>query len=208
MNLPPYTRHCVSPKSKLRMRAAEKVLAERESIGTSAHHAGNRAELDADCGEWSGKRINAYRQSLATYSNLPTVLLEIPALRPRAIEEPAGSQGLPGGIRSETSASRVIAIGFSPGLREMALAGTIDPETPDANRTYTVDQIKVVKADDVSVLKPTSTPSLMSVTCYPFYPAGDAPVRSIVSASPDEEVHQNSNVGLPRLQKPKKKEPT
>ena len=49
--------------------------------------------------------------------------------------------------------------------------------------TYVVDQIDLVRPDDVSVLQPRSRPSLTLVTCYPFYFVGSAPQRYIVHAS-------------------------
>ena len=48
---------------------------------------------------------------------------------------------------------------------------------------YTVDEVEIVKPDDVSVLKPRAKPSVTLVTCYPFYFVGDAPQRFIVHAS-------------------------
>lgn len=48
---------------------------------------------------------------------------------------------------------------------------------------YIVDQIEIVRPNDVRVLQPRSAPSLTLVTCYPFYFVGDAPSRFIVHAS-------------------------
>ena len=45
-----------------------------------------------------------------------------------------------------------------------------------------VDDIRIVDPDDVSVLKPTSSPAITMVTCYPFYFVGSAPRRYIVRA--------------------------
>jgi sortase A len=55
--------------------------------------------------------------------------------------------------------------------------------TPKHVVTYVVDQIVLVRPDDVSVLQPRSRPSLTLVTCYPFYFVGSAPQRYIVQAS-------------------------
>lgn len=194
--------------------------AEKEGIGriASEHYAGNKAELNVDFSQWSEKRINAYEQSLATYSNLPTAVLDIPKLRLRVpvfdgTDDLTLNRGV-GRIIGTAKPDQIGNIGiaghrdgFFRGLKDMALGDTIDLETQNANRTYVVDQIKVVTPDDVSVLKSTSTPSLTLVTCYPFYFVGDAPMRYIVSASLKEGVAENNNVGLARLQKPKREEP-
>ena len=201
-------------------RALANFLAAKESAGriAPAPKAGNNAEPEADFRQWSGKRISAYRQSLATYSNLPTALLDIPKLRLRVpVFDGTDDFTLNRGVGRIIGTAKPDEIGnmgiaghrdgFFRGLKDVALGDTIDLETPNTNRTYVVDQIKVVTPDDVSVLKSTSTPSLTLVTCYPFYFVGDAPMRYIVSASLKEGVAENNNVGLARLQKPKKEEP-
>jgi sortase A len=195
--------------------------AEKESIGriASARHAGNQAEPDVDFSQWSDKRINAYQQSLATYSNLPTAVLDIPKLRLRVpvfdgTDDLTLNRGV-GRIIGTAEPDQIGNIGvaghrdgFFRGLKDVAVGDTIDLETPNANRTYVVNQVRVVSPDDVSVLKSTPTPSLTLVTCYPFYFVGDAPMRYIVSASlRKEEVREKNNVGLARLQKPRKEEP-
>ena len=195
-------------------------VAEKESIGriALAHNAAKKAELDVDFGEWSEKRIRAYEQSLATYSNLPAALLDIPKLRLRVpvfdgTDDLTLNRGV-GRILGTAKPDQVGNIGiaghrdgFFRGLKDVALGDTIDLETPNANRTYVVDEIKVVTPDDVSVLQPTSISSLTLVTCYPFYFVGYAPMRYIVSASLKQEVSENNKLGLARIQKPKKEEP-
>jgi len=59
--------------------------AAKTNIGqiASPGSAGSKKELAVDFSQWSEKRINAYEQSLATYSNMPTALLHIPTLRLR-----------------------------------------------------------------------------------------------------------------------------
>ena len=195
-------------------------VAEKESIGriASAHNAGHKSELDVDFSQWSEKRINAYEQSLATYSSLPTALLDIPKLRLRVpvfdgTDDLTLNRGV-GRIIGTATPDQIGNIGiaghrdgFFRGLKDVALGDTIDLESWNARRTYVVDQIKIVTPDDVSVLKSTSTPSLTLVTCYPFYFVGAAPMRYIVSASLKEKVPENNDAGLARLQKPKKQEP-
>jgi sortase A len=241
MNLPPDTPRSSNPKSQPRIRAAEDILlfvgllltcaylgvrldsfvgnriamahfvAEKESIGriASAHN----AELDVDFSQWSEKRIDAYEQSLATYSNLPTAVLDIPKLRLRVpvfdgTDDLTLNRGV-GRILGTAKPDQIGNIGiaghrdgFFRGLKDVALGDTIDLESSNAKRTYVVDQIKIVTPDDVSVLKSTSTPSLTLVTCYPFYFVGAAPMRYIVSASLKEKVPENNNAGVARLPKP------
>lgn len=183
----------------------------------SPTNAGNKAE-PVDFSQWSEKRINAYEQSLATYSELPTALLDIPKLRLRVpvfdgtddLTLNRGVGRIVGTAKPNQRGNIGIAghrDGFFRGLKDVALGDTIDLETPYGNRIYLVDQIKVVTPDDVSVLKSTSTPSLTLVTCYPFYFVGDAPMRYIVSASlKEEKAPDNNNVHLAKLQKAKKEE--
>src|SRR6202008_3168933 len=59
--------------------------AAKTSIGriAPARNAENQSDRDVDFSQWSEKRINAYQQRLAAYSNLPTALLNIPKLRLR-----------------------------------------------------------------------------------------------------------------------------
>jgi sortase A len=47
---------------------------------------------------------------------------------------------------------------------------------------YRVDSIAVVEPADVSVLEPSSRPSVTLVTCYPFHFIGAAPKRFVVKA--------------------------
>jgi len=54
--------------------------------------------------------------------------------------------------------------------------------TPRGSYRYVVTSTRVVNPDDVSVLNPTSEPTLTLVTCYPFTYIGNAPYRFIVRA--------------------------
>ena len=176
-------------------------VAAKESIGriASAQNAGHKADLDVDFSQWSEKRIQAYEQSLATYSNLPTALLDIPKLRLRVpvfdgTDDLTLNRGV-GRIIGTATPDQIGNIGiaghrdgFFRGLKDVAVGDTIDLESWNAKRTYVVDQIKVVTPDDLSVLESRSSPSLTLVTCYPFYFVGAAPMRYIVSASLKEKV--------------------
>jgi sortase A len=73
--------------------------------------------------------------------------------------------------------------GFFRGLKDLKVNDTLELVTGDRTYTYSVDQIRIVNPNDVSVLRPSAAPSLTLVTCYPFYFVGSAPQRYIVHAS-------------------------
>jgi len=54
--------------------------------------------------------------------------------------------------------------------------------TPQGEFRYVVSGTRIVDPSDVSVLSPSSAPTLTLVTCYPFDYIGTAPRRFIVSA--------------------------
>ena len=72
----------------------------------------------------------------------------------------------------------------------LALGDTIELEWYDTRggglrlRTYTVNTIRVVAPEDVSLLAPTSDDALTLITCYPFGRSPRSPQRYIVRASP------------------------
>ena len=78
---------------------------------------------------------------------------------------------------------------FEP-LHGLALGDTIELEWYDSRRaglrtrTYTVNIMRVVAPEDVSLLAPTSDDALTLVTCYPFGRGPRSPQRYIVRASP------------------------
>jgi len=78
---------------------------------------------------------------------------------------------------------------FEP-LQGLALGDTIELEWYDTRggglrlRTYTVNTIRVVAPEDVSLLAPTSDDALTLITCYPFGRSPRSPQRYIVRASP------------------------
>src|SRR5262249_28815741 len=67
-------------------------------------------------------------------------------------------------------------------LGNVRMSDRIQFENIDGKYTYEVRTITVVKPDDVSVLKPSRTPELTLVTCYPFDYIGSAPDRFVVKA--------------------------
>jgi LPXTG-site transpeptidase (sortase) family protein len=71
---------------------------------------------------------------------------------------------------------------FFRGLSKVRIGDEISLTTREDTLHYTVESVRIVSPDDVSVLKDTSYPALTLVTCYPFYYVGPAPQRWIVKA--------------------------
>lgn len=68
-------------------------------------------------------------------------------------------------------------------LKSIRKDDVIRIQTLDGTFTYRVDSVSIVAPDATEVLKPTATPTLTLVTCYPFNYIGPAPSRYIVQAS-------------------------
>ena len=67
-------------------------------------------------------------------------------------------------------------------LRHIRVNDDMLVATPYGEFTYHVTKTLIVTPDDLSVLAPTSEPTLTLVTCYPFSYVGHAPKRFIVEA--------------------------
>jgi len=160
------------------------------------------SEHNIDFCEWSQKRIEAYRTSLAEHFNAPLAVLriakvhlEVPVLEGtddltlnRGVGHIQGT-GRPGeegnvGIAGHRD-------GFFRVLKDIGPGDEIELVTPNRKDVYRVSQIVLVRPSDVSVLEARPGRSLTLVTCYPFYFIGSAPQRYIVQASltnPDDSV--------------------
>ena len=147
-----------------------------------------------DFSMWSQPRIAAYEQSLTRHFppplavlRLKTIELEVPVLDGTDdLTLNRGAGWIPGTARPGERGNIGIAghrDGFFRGLKDLKVNDAMQLVTGDRRDTYTVDEIRIVNPDDVSVLRPTATPSLTLVTCYPFYFVGGAPQRYIVHAS-------------------------
>jgi sortase A len=71
---------------------------------------------------------------------------------------------------------------FFRGLSKLRIGDEITLTTREDTLHYTVESVRIVTPDDVSVLQDTSYPALTLVTCYPFYYVGPAPQRWVVKA--------------------------
>jgi sortase A len=87
--------------------------------------------------------------------------------------------------------------GFFRSLKDVRAGDVI--ELSDAGRpsAYVVEGTWIVQPDDVSVLDPTTAPSITLVTCYPFYFVGSAPQRFIVRATRSIEASRRRRVESP-----------
>ena len=143
---------------------------------------------------WSAKRIAEYEDSLAQHLAPPLAVLHISKfdLRVPVLEGTdeltlnRGVGHIAGTARPDEEGNIGIAghrDGFFRVLKDIGSGDTIELQTTRATDHYIVDQIVLVRPDDVSVLQPRSVRSLTLVTCYPFYFIGSAPQRYIVHAS-------------------------
>lgn len=154
---------------------------------------------------WSEKRVENYEKSLSrdlvpplAVLRIPKIHLEVPVLEGtddltlnRGIGRIAGTAHLGENGNVGIAGHRD---GFFRGLKDIQIGDRIDLEEPGRTVTYVVDQLQIVKPNEVSVLRRTSAPSLTLVTCYPFYFIGSAPKRFIVHASrPDSQSQGNSS---------------
>jgi sortase A len=143
---------------------------------------------------WSAKRIAEYEGSLAQHVAPPLAVLHISKFQLRVpvlegTDELMLNRGIghiPGTARPDEVGNIGLAghrDGFFRVLKDISPGDTIELQTARATDRYIVDQIVLVRPDDVSVLQPRSFRSLTLVTCYPFYFIGSAPQRYIVHAS-------------------------
>jgi sortase A len=155
---------------------------------------------------WSEKRVGAYKQSLVDKADRPLALLRIPRIH---LEVPVyndtddltlnrGVGRILGTAQIGTRGNVGIAghrDGFFRGLKDIAPGDEIDLVRVGQSESYVVENIHIVKPEDVSVLEATPVPSLTLVTCFPFYYIGSAPQRFIVRASIAslDQSHQKEN---------------
>jgi len=143
---------------------------------------------------WSEKRIDAYKQSLAERWAPPLAVLRVPKIHLEApILEGTDDLTLNRGLGHVVNTAKLgepgnVGIaghrdGFFRGLKDVGVGDRLDLFLPSRTETYVVGSIEIVDPSNVSVLRPTTEPSLTLVTCYPFYFIGSAPQRYIVHAS-------------------------
>jgi sortase A len=183
-----------------------------ETPGATTEHLVLESGFKVDSSLWSARRISAYEQSLAKHFAPPLAILcivkvhlEVPVLEGtddltlnRGVGHIAGT-GPPGGDGNVGIAGH--RDGFFRVLKDVGPGDAIELRTLQKTDRYRVDQIMLVRPDDVSVLRPRSTRSLTLVTCYPFHFIGSAPRRYIVQASiTDSDRAGTGSISETRLQ--------
>jgi sortase A len=177
-----------------RFEAARHTLPSRaESIPPAQARPALRAPSTVDTRLWSPQRVRGYRESLRddlghplAVLRIPRIGLEVPVLD--GTDEPRLNRGV-GRIEGTAHPGQAGNLGiaghrdgFFRGLKDVEIGDTVELETLEGAATYLVDDIRIVDPADVSVLRPTASPVITMVTCYPFYYVGSAPRRYIVRA--------------------------
>ena len=142
---------------------------------------------------WSTDRVKAWRETRTRIVPAPLALLRIPGIGLEvAVLEGADDWTLnravghiedtapPGAAGNSGIAGH--RDGFFRGLKDIRAGDGIEIETVGGIERYRVERTWIVDPADVSVLDPTTVPSITLVTCYPFYFVGPAPQRFIVRA--------------------------
>jgi sortase A len=175
--------------------ATDAPRSEQETAPAEETTSSARLDLpDVDFSLWGQLRVQAYKQSVGKQSGVPLAVLRILKIN---LEAPLfeGTDDITlnhalgriaGTARPGERGNIGIAghrDGFFRGLKDVSVGDTIELKTLQGTDTYIVDQIQIVRPNQVEVLKPRSVPSLTLVTCYPFYFLGSAPQRYIVTAS-------------------------
>jgi sortase A len=169
-------------------------------VATSAKHDLERFEAlrqevsTPDQSLWSPVRISAWRKALLDPAPAPIAVLRIPKIRlevpvlpgtdDRTLDRAVGH--ITGTAQPGATGNMGIAghrDGFFRGLSAITPGDVIEVDTIKGKDVYRVERTWVVEPEEVSVLEPTSTPTLTLVTCYPFYFIGSAPHRFIVRAA-------------------------
>ena len=166
---------------------------------------------EVDFSLWGDRRVKAYKRSVGKSLNTPLAVLRIPKIHLEApLFEGTDDLTLNHGVGRIAGTARPgeegnIGIaghrdGFFRGLKDVVVGDAIELKKLRRTDTYIVDQIQIVKPNQVEVLQPRSVPSLTLVTCYPFYFLGSAPQRYIVTASLSREINgeaENLNLSPP-----------
>jgi sortase A len=195
----------ISSREAIKRFRADAVAADTNAVAWD----GSLPSPDVDLALWSPKRVTAYNDSLSAKTDLPLAILRIPKIRlevpvfndtddltlNRGVGRILGTAqiGEPGnlGIAGHRD-------GFFRGLKDVGQDDVVEVIRRERTDEYVITRIQIVSPEDVSVLAPTSAPTLTLVTCFPFYFVGNAPQRYIVTATyqfssrPDESVKKSS----------------
>ena len=146
----------------------------------------------ADFRGWGAARVKAYREGRLTGAPLAVLRIGKVNMRVPVFEGTnelvlnSGAGWIPGTARPGESGNVGIAghrDGFFRPLKDVTHGDTIELSVAGYTAVYTVDQIEIVRPENVGVLRPRAVSSLTLVTCYPFHFIGSAPQRFIVHAA-------------------------
>ena len=174
--------------------AVARFRAEAASQSPSESAAVKGENTAVDFSLWDSKRIQEYQETLSEHFDEPLALLRVSKIH---LEVPVfegtderilnrGAGRIAGTVGVDDPGNLGIAghrDGFFRGLKDIAVGDSLELETGKSRKIYSIDSIKIVSPNDVSVLKSSSSFELTLVTCYPFYFVGSAPQRYIVHAS-------------------------
>ncbi len=149
--------------------------------------------LSIDQSLWAEGRTQAYARALKEEAPAALAILRIPRIGLEGpvlvgTDEWTLDRGL-GWIEGTARPGEVGNVGvaghrdgFFRGLKDVKLGDVIELTTLSGHQVYRIERIFLVSPEDVSVLSPSSTPTLTLVTCFPFYFVGAAPERYVVRA--------------------------
>lgn len=143
---------------------------------------------------WSEQRIRKYEKNLSEHAAPALAVIRIPRIGVEApVLEGTDDIMLNRGVGHIATTAHFgetgnVGIaghrdGFFRRLKDIKVGDRIEIEEPDRNENYVVDELQIVRPDNVDVLRSKGKPSLTLVTCYPFYYIGNAPQRFIVHAT-------------------------
>jgi sortase A len=148
---------------------------------------------NVDFSLWDSKRIQAYKDAIIKKVDPPLAVLKIDRIGLAvSVYEGADDLTLDRGAGHIPDTAPIggggnIGIaghrdGFFRGLKDISVGEDIQLTTAESTYTYTINEILIVKPEDLWVLNANQKPTLTLVTCYPFYFVGHAPQRYIVKA--------------------------
>lgn len=169
--------------------AIEKFQANERAGATGEVHSSSAVDFRL----WSNERISAYQKSLTEFTATPLAILRIQTIGLVVpIFDGTDDLTLDRGVgriigTSQLGHSGNLGVaghrdGFFRSLGELSIGDIVEVERPGHVDHYVVSETRIVTPDDVSVLKPTASPTLTLVTCFPFHFVGHAPKRYIVTA--------------------------
>lgn len=158
-----------------------------------------RYAIDAftpDTSLWSAGRIADYEASLS--AELPPVLglLELPSVGIKVPVYPEASEltmdraaGVIRGMAYPHEAGNIGISGHRDGyfrsLKDIKVGDPIVLQTLEGEKRFVIEDTAIVEKYDTRLLQDTREQTVTLVTCYPFYFAGPAPQRFIVTAHLD-----------------------